>query len=168
MAKRRYKNRKVRLVAVGAALATGGAVAALLPSANAAEEKTAEEIMRMCSKARVIDGKEQQFNGIDNVPLADSCDFIPGKIEKFNGPTEQVTPVNRNCPPNLNPDQVDQGTWSTTVGQGQGKYTVTQQGGRRGQCCPEELLTPGLPHPARIPSQETHHDTRRPQRKPPE
>lgn len=129
MAKRRFKNKKVRLVAVSAALATGGAIAALLPSANAAEEKTPDQIMHMCSKARVIDGKAQQFNGISNVPLADSCDFIPEPLEFFDGPTEQVTVEFSNCPPDLDPDASADATWSTTVSQGQGKYSVTQQGG---------------------------------------
>ncbi|MEV7385570.1 hypothetical protein [Streptomyces sp. NPDC091215] len=46
----------IRLVAVGSALATGAAVISLLPSASAAEDKSAEDIIDMCNHSAVING----------------------------------------------------------------------------------------------------------------
>ena len=76
MGKRALKSRKVRLIAVVSALATGAAVITLLPSANAAQaEKTPDEIMRMCQKAKVINGEEQKTgSGVQDIFLADSCE----------------------------------------------------------------------------------------------
>ena len=139
MSKRRLKNQKIRFVAIGAAVVTGGTIAAvLLPSANAAAEKTPDEIMRMCQRARVLNNKPQDihdFNG-DGISgpgfESDSCKFVQTNFETFNGPRETVSEDFRNCPPDLNPDAMATGTWSTSVGQGQGKYKVTQQGAAGG------------------------------------
>ncbi|MFD5228717.1 hypothetical protein ACFWJ5_09260 [Streptomyces qaidamensis] len=130
MGKRALKSTKVRLVAVVSALATGAAVITLLPSANAAQpEKTPDEIMRMCQKAKVVDGKEQKTgSGVQDVFLADSCDFVETKFETFEGPKEKSSIDFPNCEPNATePAQVSI-TWKAAVAQGEGKYTATQQG----------------------------------------
>ncbi|WP_405846620.1 hypothetical protein [Streptomyces sp. NBC_01518] len=135
MAKRALKkNKKIQAVAVLSALATGGVIVSLLPSANAADAatKTPDEIMRMCQKARVIDGKEQQFPGISDAPLADSCDFVETKFETFSGEPQQTTPEFPNCEPNAKKPATATIKGSAVVTQGQGKYTVTQQGGGGG------------------------------------
>ncbi|WP_338146053.1 hypothetical protein [Streptomyces scabichelini] len=135
MAKRRFKNKKVRYVAIGAAITTGAAVATvLLPSANAAEEKTPEEIIRLCERTEVLNGKKQSLEDFGGHGIAgpsfesDTCDFVETKFETFDGPTEKVTVDFPNCEPNATePAKVDT-TWKATVGQGEGKYTATQQG----------------------------------------
>jgi hypothetical protein len=131
MAKRVRKNKKVRIVAIGAALATGGIVVALLPSANAAEEKTPDEIMNMCDRARVINGKQQTPRGFSGF-LADRCTFIETNFEIFSGKTETITPTFPNCEPNATGPVKANSTFVVGVGQGKGKYTVTQQGGGGG------------------------------------
>lgn len=141
MAKWALKNRKIKFVAIGAALATGSALITL-PSASAAEQqatgraavkadtKTPEEIMRMCDNSRVINGVEQELeNWMNDSFLADSCEFIQTKpMEFFNGPKEKTSVDYANCEPNATePVPVSlQGT--TEIAQGQGKYTSTQQG----------------------------------------
>ncbi|MET9829644.1 hypothetical protein ABZ078_10070 [Streptomyces sp. NPDC006385] len=139
MSKRRLKNKKTRIVAIGAAITSGAAVAGvLLPSANAADEKTPEDIMRMCQRARVLNGKQQSIEDFGGHPVAgpgfeaDSCTFIPEPLEFFDGPTEKITTDFPNCPPDLDPATRADATWTTSVTQGQGKYTVTQQGGGGG------------------------------------
>ncbi|GAB2976530.1 hypothetical protein GCM10023080_046510 [Streptomyces pseudoechinosporeus] len=135
MAKRRFKNKKVRYVAIGAAITTSAAVATvLLPSANAAEEKTPEQIIRMCERTEVLNGKKQSLQDFGGHGIAgpgfesDTCDFVETKFETFDGPTEKVTVDFPNCEPNATePAKVDT-TWKATVGQGEGKYTATQQG----------------------------------------
>jgi hypothetical protein len=136
MPKRKLKNKKIRIVAAVSALMTSGAVVvALPPSANAAAEKTPEEIMSMCQRAKVLNGKEQSLadfggGGIGGPNFeSSSCDFVQTKeMEPFNGPKEKVSIDYANCEPNsTEPTQVQlQG--SAEVAQGQGKYTVTQQG----------------------------------------
>ncbi|MFD9330791.1 hypothetical protein [Streptomyces sp. NPDC060065] len=132
MAKRRLKNKKIRFVAVGAALATGGVVVALLPSANAADAKTPDQIMTMCERSAVVNGDErtvEDFGGaFADGFQADNCDFVETNFETFDGPTEKSSIDFPNCEPNATePAQVSI-TWSATIGQGEGKYTSTQQG----------------------------------------
>lgn len=136
MPKQKLKNKKIRIVAAVSALMTGGAVVVALPqSANAAAEKTPDEIMRMCQRTKVLNGKEQTIWDIGGHPIAgpnfesSSCDFVQTKpMEFFNGPKEKASIDYANCEPNsTEPTQVQlQG--SAEVAQGQGKYTVTQQG----------------------------------------
>ncbi|MPY61480.1 hypothetical protein FNH08_31370 [Streptomyces spongiae] len=123
-------------MAIGCALATGGAVVTLLPSANAAEEKTPEQIMRMCERTAKLNGKQQSvsdFNGAfaDGFE-SDTCDFVETKFETFDGPTEKVTVDFPNCEPNATEPSKVTTEYSQAVGQGQGKYTVTQQGAAGG------------------------------------
>ncbi|KOU77639.1 hypothetical protein ADK57_01905 [Streptomyces sp. MMG1533] len=133
MARRSRTNKKVRLIAVGAALATGGAIIALLPSANAADDKTPEEIMQMCDQSRVINGEQQSLDSsFSDSFLSDSCEFVETKFEALNGPTEKVTVDFPNCEPNATGPATVTTEWSTAVAQGQGKYSVTQQGGGGG------------------------------------
>ncbi|WP_327696805.1 hypothetical protein [Streptomyces sp. NBC_00459] len=138
MAKRRLKNRKIRLVAVGSALATGGVIITLLPSANAAEEKTPEQIMTLCQRAKVLNGKQQDIFDFGGHPIAgpsfesDNCDFVETKFETFDGPTEKSSIDFPNCEPNATEPSKVSITWSASASQGQGKYTVTQQGGGGG------------------------------------
>ncbi|WP_327723595.1 hypothetical protein [Streptomyces europaeiscabiei] len=135
MAKRALKkNKKIQIVAVLSALATGGAIVSLLPSANAADTatKTPEQIMRMCEKARVINGEQQSFPGISNTPLADSCDFMETDFETFSGEPQQATIEFPNCEPNAKKPSSATKKGSAIVTQGEGKYTVTQQGGGGG------------------------------------
>ncbi|MEX3107721.1 MULTISPECIES: hypothetical protein [unclassified Streptomyces] len=137
MAKRKLRNKKVRYVAIGAALATGGAIITLLPSANAADEqKTPEQIMAMCERSAVLNGKQRSvsdFNGsFGDGFAADNCDFVETKFETFDGPAEKASIDFPNCEPGATePSKVKIG-WSATVAQGEGKYTVTQQGGGGG------------------------------------
>ncbi|GAB2936416.1 hypothetical protein [Streptomyces heilongjiangensis] len=134
-AKRRFRNKKVRYLAVGASLVTGAAaVTVLLPSANAAEEKTPEQIMTMCERAKVLNGKQQDIFDFGGHPIAgpgfasDNCDFVETGFEVFDGPTEKVTVDFPNCEPNATAPAKVTTEFSKSVGQGQGKYTVTQQG----------------------------------------
>ncbi|NGO45708.1 hypothetical protein [Streptomyces ureilyticus] len=137
MAKRRFKNKKVRYVAIGAALTTGAAVATVvLPSANAAEEKTAQEIITMCERTKVLNGKKQSLEDFGGHGIAgpgfqsDSCKFVETGFETFNGPKEKVTVDFPNCEANSSPKA--EFKWTATVGQGEGKYTATQQGAAGG------------------------------------
>jgi hypothetical protein len=139
MSKRRLKNKKIRYVAVGAAVVTGGSLAAvLLPSANAADEKTPEQIMTMCQRAKVLNGKQQSISDFGGHPIAgpgfasDNCDFVETKFETFDGPPEKASIDFPNCEPNATEPATVSITWSATAAQGQGKYTVTQQGGGGG------------------------------------
>ncbi|MFG2128758.1 hypothetical protein ACGFNV_13310 [Streptomyces sp. NPDC048751] len=136
MARRKLRNRKVRYVAIGAALATGGAVITLLPSANAADEKTPEQIMTMCERSAVVNGKQRSvrdFNGaFADGFQADNCDFVETKFETFDGPTEKASIDFPNCEPNATDPAKVSVTWSATAAQGEGKYSVTQQGGGGG------------------------------------
>lgn len=129
MAKRALKNKKVRLVAIGSALATGAAVVALMPSANAANVKTPEEIMAMCDESSKVNGVQQEVRSGTSGFRADTCDFIETKFEIFNGPTEKVTIDFPNCEPNATEPAKVTTEWKKEVAQGQGKYTSTQQGG---------------------------------------
>lgn len=136
MAKRRLKNKKVRLVAIGSALATGGVVIALLPSANAAEgDRTPEQIMLLCQRAKVLDGKQQDIFDFGGHPVAgptfesDNCDFKETLFETFDGPVEKASVDFPNCEPNATEPAKVSITWTASASQGQGKYTVTQQGG---------------------------------------
>ncbi|SPF04308.1 hypothetical protein [Streptomyces sp. MA5143a] len=133
MAKRRFKNKKARYVAIGASLVTGtAAVAVLLPSANAAEELTADQIMRKCERTAVLNGKKQTTadfgGGLGDGFESDTCDFVETKFETFDGPTEKVTVDFPNCEPNATAPAKVTTEFSKAIGQGQGKYTVTQQG----------------------------------------
>jgi hypothetical protein len=132
MSKRRLKNKKIRMVAVGSALATGGAIIALLPSANAADEKTPDQIMRMCERSAVVNGKQQSVSDFGGAFAdgfeSDNCDFVETKFETFDGPTEKASIDFPNCEPNATEPAKVSVTWSSTVAQGQGKYTVTKQG----------------------------------------
>ncbi|WP_051864916.1 hypothetical protein [Streptomyces griseus] len=136
MAKRRLKNRKVRFVAIGAALATGGGIVALLPSANAADDKTPEQIMTMCERSAVVNGKQRSVRDFDGGFAdgfqADNCDFVETKFETFDGPTEKASIDFPNCEPAATDAAKVSVTWSSTAAQGEGKYTVTQQGGGGG------------------------------------
>jgi hypothetical protein len=136
MAKRRLKNKKVRLVAVGSALATGGAIIALLPSANAADAKTPEQIVTMCKEAEVLNGKRQSVSDFSGEVFdgfsSDNCDYVETKFETFNGPTEKASIDFPNCEPDATETAKISVTWSATVAQGKGKYTETNQGGGGG------------------------------------
>ncbi|MCX5373122.1 hypothetical protein [Streptomyces sp. NBC_00103] len=132
MARRRLRNRKVRYVAIGAALATGGAIVTLLPSANAADEKTPDQIMRMCQRSAVLNGKQQSVSDFGGAFAdgfeSDNCDFVETKFETFDGPTEKSSIDFPNCEPNAAEPAKVSITWSAAAAQGQGKYSVTQQG----------------------------------------
>jgi hypothetical protein len=134
VAKRRLKNKKVRYAAIGAALATGGVIVTLLPSANAADEKTPEQIITMCERARVLNGKTQSVFDFGGHPIAgpshesDNCDYVETNFQTFDGPTEKASIDFPNCEPNATEPAKVSITWKATVGQGSGKYTATQQG----------------------------------------
>ncbi|CAM5410194.1 putative protein OS=Streptomyces griseorubiginosus OX=67304 GN=DWG14_04801 PE=4 SV=1 [Streptomyces griseorubiginosus] len=139
MARRRLRNRKVRYVAMGAALVTGGALAAiLLPSANAAEEKSAAEIMDLCKRAKVLQGKQQSIEDFGGHPIAgpsfgsDNCDFVETKFETFDGPTEKASIDFPNCEPNATDPAKVSISWESEVAQGKGKQISTVQGGSFG------------------------------------
>ena len=130
---RKLKNKKIRFVAIGAALATGGAVVALLPSANAADAKTPDQIMAMCDRAAVINGERQTAKGgFADGFQADNCDYVETKFETFDGPTEKSSIDFPNCEPDATDPAEVTLTWSATVAQGKGKYTETNQGGGGG------------------------------------
>ncbi|MFC8241534.1 hypothetical protein [Streptomyces chartreusis] len=63
---------------------------------------------------------------------ADTCDFVETKFETFDGPAEKVTVDFPNYEPNATDPAKVNVEWSTTVAQGKGRYTVTQQGGGGG------------------------------------
>ncbi|PIM74454.1 hypothetical protein CTU88_01695 [Streptomyces sp. JV178] len=136
MAKRRLKNKKVRYVAIGASVVTVAAVTAvLLPSANAADEaKTPDQIIDMCKRARVLNGKTQRIEDFGDNTIAgpnfgsSNCDFVETKFETFDGPTEKVTVDFPNCEPNATGPSKVTTEFSKTVAQGQGQYSATQQG----------------------------------------
>jgi hypothetical protein len=133
MAKRRFRNKKVRYVAIGASITTGAAVAAvLLPSANAADEKTPEQIIQMCERSAVVNGEErsvEDFGGaFADGFAADNCDFVETNFETFDGPTEKVTVDFPNCEPNATEPSKVTTEFSKAVGQGEGTYTETEQG----------------------------------------
>ncbi|WP_200308629.1 hypothetical protein [Streptomyces adelaidensis] len=133
MAKRRLKNKKVRYIAIGASLVTGAAtVTILLPSANAADAKTPDQIMRMCERTSVLNGKQQTTRdfgaSFGDGFESDTCDFVETNFETFDGPTEKVTVDFPNCEPNATEPSKVTTEYSKAVAQGQGKYTVTQQG----------------------------------------
>ncbi|MCX4560019.1 hypothetical protein [Streptomyces umbrinus] len=132
MAKRALKNKKIRLVAIGSALATGAAVVTLLPSANAAEEKTPEQIMTMCERSAVVSGEKRSVEDFGGAFAdgfqADNCDFAETNFETFDGPKEKASIDFPNCEPNATDPAKVSITWKATVGQGEGKYTATQQG----------------------------------------
>ncbi|MFE2064723.1 hypothetical protein ACFXDH_20400 [Streptomyces sp. NPDC059467] len=125
--------RIIRLVAVGSALATGAAVISLPPSASAAEEKSAEDIIGMCNHSAVINGRLQSTEtSIGPGFAADNCDFVETDFATFDGPKEKASIDFPNCEANATGPASVNVTWSSTVAQGQGKYTVTQQGGGGG------------------------------------
>lgn len=133
MAKRRFRNKKVRYVTIGASAVTVTAVVTvLLPSANAADEKTPEQIVSMCERSAVLNGKQQSVRdfggGFADGFAADNCDFVETNFETFDGPTEKVTVDFPNCEPNATEPSEVTTEFSQTVGQGQGRYTATQQG----------------------------------------
>ncbi|MEU9433954.1 hypothetical protein [Streptomyces sp. NPDC048252] len=119
-------------MAIGAALATGGAIVTLLPSANAADEKTPDQIMRMCQRSAVLNGKQQSVSDFGGAFAdgfeSDNCDFVETKFETFDGPTEKSSIDFPNCEPNVAEPAKVSITWSAAAAQGQGKYSVTQQG----------------------------------------
>ncbi|MEV5899374.1 hypothetical protein [Streptomyces sp. NPDC052127] len=119
-------------MAIGAALATGGAIVTLLPSANAADEKTPDQIMRMCQRSAVLNGKQQSVSDFGGAFAdgfeSDNCDFVETKFETFDGPTEKSSIDFPNCEPNAAEPAKVSITWSAAAAQGQGKYSVTQQG----------------------------------------
>ncbi|MGP4044127.1 hypothetical protein [Streptomyces sp. 2A115] len=125
----------IRLVAIGSALATGAAVVALLPSANAAEEKTPAQIMRMCQRSEVLNGKQQSvrdFNGAFADGFESSnCDFVETKFETFNGPTEKASIDFPNCEDATEPAKVSV-AWESEVSQGKGKQITVVQGASGG------------------------------------
>ncbi|WNZ10739.1 hypothetical protein [Streptomyces sp. 11x1] len=132
-AKRRFRNKKVRYLAIGASLATCAAtVTVLLPSANAADEPSVDQIMRMCERTAKLNGKQQSTSdfggGLGDGFESDTCDFVETNFETFDGPTEKVTVDFPNCEPNATEPSKVTTEFSKAVGQGQGKYTATQQG----------------------------------------
>ncbi|XUL90218.1 hypothetical protein ACQ86D_29295 [Streptomyces galilaeus] len=132
MAKRRLRNRKVRYVAIGAALATGGVIVTLLPSANAADAKTPDQIMTMCERSAVVNGEQRSVEDFGGAFAdgfqADNCDYVETNFETFDGPTEKASIDFPNCEPNATDPAKVSITWSSTAAQGQGKYVSTQQG----------------------------------------
>ncbi|MEV6538616.1 hypothetical protein [Streptomyces sp. NPDC051665] len=132
MAKRRLRNRKVRYAAIGAALATGGVIVALLPSANAADAKTPDQIMTMCERSAVVNGEQRSVEDFGGAFAdgfqADNCDYVETNFETFDGPTEKASIDFPNCEPNATDPAKVSITWSSTSAQGQGKYVSTQQG----------------------------------------
>lgn len=133
---RKFKNRKIRFVAIGAALATGGAVVALLPSANAADAKTPEQIMSMCKRSAVLNGKQQSVRDFDggfaDGFAADNCDFLETRFETFNGPAEKASIDFPNCEPNATEPSKVSISWESEVAQGKGKQISIVQGGSGG------------------------------------
>jgi hypothetical protein len=125
-----HKKKKNRLLVVGAAAAVGVTVLTLLPSANAAE--SAQQIMDKCNKARKINGVSQTFPQIDDLPLADTCDFEQTSFTTFDGTTAKVSIDYPNCAPDTveNAKASVKEDWSTA--QITGKYTYTQFGGNLG------------------------------------
>ncbi|MBK6016907.1 hypothetical protein [Streptomyces sp. MBT53] len=136
MAKRRLRNRKVRYVAIGAALATGGVVVALLPSANAADAKTPDQIMTMCERSAVVNGEKRSVEDFGGAFAdgfqADNCDYVETNFETFDGPTEKASIDFPNCEPNATDPAKVSIAWSSTSAQGQGTYVSTQQGAAGG------------------------------------
>ncbi|MFI5794086.1 hypothetical protein [Streptomyces sp. NPDC051677] len=135
---RKFKNKKIRFVAIGAALATGAAVVALLPSANAADAKTPEQIMDLCNRAEVLNGKQQSISDFGGHPIAgpsfgsDNCDFVETNFETFNGPTEKASIDFPNCEPNATDPAKVSIAWESEVAQGKGKQITIVQGGSGG------------------------------------
>ncbi|MFJ1809991.1 MULTISPECIES: hypothetical protein [unclassified Streptomyces] len=136
MAKRRLRNRKVRYVAIGAALATCGGIVALLPSANAADAKTPDQIMRLCERSAVVSGKQRSVRDFGGAFAdgfeADNCDYVETNFETFDGPVEKASIDFPNCEPNATDPAKVSVTWSATAAQGEGTYKATQQGGGGG------------------------------------
>ncbi|SEQ99298.1 hypothetical protein SAMN04487983_101057 [Streptomyces sp. yr375] len=136
MAKRRLKNRKIRYVAIGAALATGGVIVTLLPSANAADAKSPDEIMLICERTKVLNGKNQKLDdfgaGFGDGFRSDNCEFVETNFETFDGPTEKSSIDFPNCEPNATTPAKVSITWTASAAQGQGKYKSTQQGAAGG------------------------------------
>lgn len=121
----------IRLVAIGSALATGGAILMLLPSASAAD-KTPDEIMAICDKSSKINGVQQEATGLADGFRADTCDFVEKDMVPFDGPKEKASIDFPNCEPNATDPAKVSITWSSTSAQGQGKYVSTQQGAAGG------------------------------------
>jgi hypothetical protein len=123
-------------VAIGAALATGGVVVALLPSANAADAKTPDQIMTMCERSAVVNGDQRSVEDFGGAFAdgfqADNCDYVETNFETFDGPTEKASIDFPNCEPNATDPAKVSITWSSTAAQGQGKYVSTQQGAAGG------------------------------------
>jgi hypothetical protein len=117
----------IRLVAIGSALATGGAILMLLPSASAAD-KTPDEITAICDKSSKINGVQQEATGLADGFRADTCDFVEKDMVPFDGPKEKASIDFPNCEPNAPKPASVSVTWSASAAQGQGKYTVTTEG----------------------------------------
>lgn len=119
-------------MAIGAALATGGVVITLLPSANAADAKTPDQIMTMCERSAVVNGEQRSVEDFGGAFAdgfqADNCDYVETNFETFDGPTEKASIDFPNCKPNATDPAKVSITWSSTAAQGQGKYVSTQQG----------------------------------------
>ncbi|MGW0943962.1 hypothetical protein ACWD4O_15615 [Streptomyces sp. NPDC002623] len=119
-------------MAIGAALATGGAIITLLPSANAADAKTPDQIMTMCERSAVVNGKQRSVSDFGGAFAdgfqADNCDYVETNFETFDGPTEKSSIDFPNCEPNATATAKVSVSWTATAAQGQGKYIVTQQG----------------------------------------
>ncbi|MBC9727540.1 hypothetical protein [Streptomyces sp. TRM68367] len=136
MGNRALRNTKIKFSTTGAALAAGGLIIAMVPSAEAAvkaaepKKKTPEQIMRMCERSRFINGERQYLrNSFGTGFLADSCEFIQTKpMEFFNGPKEKTSIDYANCEPNSTEPTPVSLQGAIEVAQGRGKYTSTQQG----------------------------------------
>jgi len=119
--------RKVRLLGIGAAAVLGASALAIAPFANAAESP--ESIMAKCDASIFIEGKEQRFNALSGKrPMADTCDLVEVSFTSFDGPTERVTEIFRNCPPDSSAGTEVTATWSASVGQITGRYKFTTVG----------------------------------------
>jgi hypothetical protein len=109
--------KKIRLIAIGSALATCGVVVTLLPSAQAAG-KTPEEIVERCDYFSTVKGDAAKNADSDS----DTCFFEETKFEVFDGPTEKVTVDFPHCEPNATEPATIRAEWSKSIGQGKGKY----------------------------------------------
>jgi len=108
---------KMKLLSVAAVVALGTSTLYVVPFASAAEPDSGA--IALCDKARIINGVPQQFVGVGNGPMADSCTYRETGFETFDGPTEKVSETFPNCPP----DTFNNGSVAVAFEQGIAQYT---------------------------------------------